>query len=253
MGNDLSLYTSAQDDFAAMRQQDIIMPRVTLQQATSLGVVDGKYRMGQFIDLAQEAVAIDMGAIGSVVPLMYWLEWIEWNPDRSAPKEKKIIARSLDPQSDLAKQASMYVEIDTPQGKRLKVTEYYHFIVLIPSYSGNYKDPFMISFAKSSHRCGKQWLNKLIKAKIKIGDSLVKAPIWANQWELSSKKEQKGGNTFAFSVIGAAKMIPTDVHADVKELSDTMKARRAEVASKNTGHEEDTSAEHAASEHPADV
>lgn len=234
MGNDLSIYSSANDDFAEVRQQDVIMPRLMLQQSNSPGVQDGKYKMGDIVDSQQETPAIATGASGSIVPLMFWLEWIEWNPDRTAPKDKKVLARSLDPASELASMAARYVEVDTPQGKRLRVTEYYHFITLMPSWSGNYSDCFMLSFAKSSHKVGKTFLNKLMKAKIKVGDSLIKAPIWAHQWELSAKKEEKDGNRFAVMSVGNGVLIPTEMHASVHELSEGFKARRKEMADKHS-------------------
>jgi hypothetical protein len=245
--NALSTYTSANDDFADVRQQDIIMPRIALQQATSAGVVDGKYKMGQFIDTAQETVAIDLLKIGKVVPLVFWIEWIEWNTDRAAPKDKRVVNRSTDPQSDLAKQASQYVKVMTTQGERLKVTEIYNFICLLPSYSGNYVDPFHIGFSKSSHATGKSWLNKLMKAKIRVEDQLIRAPIWANEWEISSLKEQKDGNTFARAVIGSSTMLPVELHADINALSIAFKERKQDIMKKNSGDGDEAHSESAPS------
>ena len=90
MGNDLSIYSSANDDFAGVRQQDVIMPRLMLQQSNSPGVQDGKYKMGDIVDSQQESAAIGIGSTGSIVPLMFWLEWIEWNPDRAAPRIRRF-------------------------------------------------------------------------------------------------------------------------------------------------------------------
>lgn len=250
MGNDLSLYTSAQDDFSGMRQQDLIIPRVQLMQAISPQVTSGKWRMGQYIDMVQEQPVVDNGKVAKIVPLMFWLEWIEWNPDRAAPKDKKVLARSTDPSSELAKMAEHYVEVDTPKGKRLRVTEYYNFIVLAPSYTGNYEDAFMINFSKSSHRTGKSWLNKLMKAKIRVGDASIRAPIWAHAWELSTKNENKDGNVYSMPIIGAGEMIPVEVHASVKAISDAMKQRRAEVMAKNANTETDDAG--SAGHEPAD-
>jgi hypothetical protein len=129
----------------------------------------------------------------------------------------------------------------TPQGERLRVTEGYNFICLLPSYSGNYTDPFHICLSKSSHSTGKSWINKLMKAKIRVEDQLIKAPIWANEWEISSIKEQKDGNTFARTVIGSSTMVPADLHTDINDLSVAFKARKDDIMKKNSAaDEEDT-------------
>jgi len=239
MSNALTLYTSAEDDFADVRQRDIIMPKIRLQQLTSKGVIDGKYKMGQFADTAQDVVAIDLQKVGRIVPLVFWLEWLEWNTDRSAPKDKLLIGRSTDPQSKLADEAGRFVKVMTDKGEKLKVTEVYNFICLLPSYSGNFVDPFLVSFGKSGHQAGKAWLNKLMKAKIKVGDALIKAPMWANEWEISSLKEQKDGNTFAVPVIGASTMVPSELHEQVSELSSRFKMHKAELMAKNSEAHDD--------------
>lgn len=244
MGNDLSLYSSVEDDFKDMRKSDLIVPRVQLMQAISPQVTSGKWRMGQYIDMVQEQTVVDIGKTAKIVPLMFWLEWVEWNPDRSAPKDKKVLNRSLDPSSQLAKMAENFVEVDTPKGKKLRVTEYYNFIVLIPSYSGNYEDAFIINFSKSSHRTGKAWLNKLMKARIKLGDTFIRSPIWANEWELTTKNESKDGNVYSLPIIGSSNMIPVEMHEQVKHNSDSMKAMRAEIIAKNAAAEDEGAAGH---------
>jgi hypothetical protein len=217
------------DDFADMRPQDVITPRLALMQPTSPLVIDGKYRGGQFIDTGAEKVVVEINKSTLILPVMMWLQWIEWNPDRSCPKDKRMIASSTDPRSELAAEASRFAEVVNSDGKKVfKVTEYYNFIVMLPEYTGTYTECFMTGFARSSHRVGKTWINRM--SKLQHGGH--KAPMWMHAWQLSQEKMQKDNNTFFVPKIGDAVKVPEDAWAGLNAIATEFKARKAEMAAR---------------------
>lgn len=257
MGNDLFLYTSASDDFQDMRKRDIIMPRLVLGQPTSPLVVDGVGTTGDLFDSSTKSVIAKLGTKIRIVPFVFWLEWIEWNPDVGAPKDKRMLARSVDPASLLAKRAEAFEK--TQDDKKVAVTEYYNFICSIvgedPSVPGyrDYSHLTVINFCRTSHRTGKGFLNKLSNAKFKPNPTSAptKAPIWFNEWELFTSREKKDNNNFAVYQIGSSRPTPTEFHLDLKTTRDELVARKQEIVEKNSAEaEKEDKTPHATTDQP---
>ena len=224
----LSIYGdyNRDDDFAGMRQQDLNLPRLRLMAFNHKLVKERKANAGAWVDTAAEATVIDSGQVGILIPLMFWLEWIEWNPDKAA--KQPIIARSSDPLSELAKSAERFEKIRGTDGKeKLKVTEYYSFLVLAPQYFGNYTDMLLLNYSKTGHKVGKAWLNRMRGFKIQEGEQKIGAPMWAVGWEFGSKVEVNDkGEDYYVPVVGSGKLIPQEAVETVKTVALECKARR---------------------------
>jgi hypothetical protein len=238
MSNELSIYNGA-EDFADMRQSDILTPRIKLMQFTSQEVKTRKRNAGEFVSQVDNGVLIPADKSSLVVPLMFWLQWIEWNPDRAAPKDKLILDQSTDPRGALAKRAESFEKIQTKNGPKLAVTENYNFLLALPEISGNYTDIYIYSFARSSHKIGKTWLNRM--QRIRHGGNI--APIWMHAWPLSSKVEKKENDEYCVPVIGDAQQIPQDSWDQLNELSKQLKSRKAEMAARAAASETSEHAE----------
>jgi hypothetical protein len=187
--NALAAY-NVKDDYEGVRQQDIITPRIRLQQLTSPAVGEGKAAAGDFM-LDNTEMLLRRGNKTKIIPLMNWLQWVEFNPDRKAPKDKRVLSRSVDPVGELAKSAEKYEEILNPEGKKqFRVTESFNFAVLLPSV-GFFDTVYILSFQRSGIRVAKGWLNTLLRRRQSNGD---KMPWFSAMFDLSSVFKDEGGD-----------------------------------------------------------
>lgn len=212
--NALSLYGSynIEDDFKEMRQQDKILPRLMLMQGQSKPVMERKAGVGDWIESSGQNVVIKGGESKLIIPLMFWLEWIEWNPNRK-DTTKRILNRSTDPNSELAKLAAARVKVKNEQGKDVnKVNETYTFLVLVPEFTGDYENPMLLSFARSGYFPGKQWLNRMRGISRDIGGQKVKVPMPAAAWAFSSAMKEQP-EIHQIPVIGAATFLEDEIAA----------------------------------------
>lgn len=230
--NALSIYGSYNKDldFADMRPQDVIIPRLNLMQYQTKPVKDEKAKAGDFFDSAAGVTAIERGTFGTVIPLLLWLEWIEWNPKRGT--DKRILAREVDPNGTLAKMAAKRETVVNSEGKKVqRVSETYTMLVLVPSYFNNYENMMLLSFARSAYFIGKQWINRMKMLKNKVGDQYVNVPMPCAQWALSSEKKTKDQNDFMVPKIGDATFLDAETCKWTMELA--AKAREAKAAYQN--------------------
>jgi hypothetical protein len=240
LSSNLALYATADDDFASMSQRDIIMPNLRLQQALSpMVAIKEKAKAGDFADASNELVIVPRDTRRFIVPLCFWKEWIEWNPNKDEKdKEKKIIDRSNDPSSALALSAERFEMIQYGDKELVRVTEYYNFIVAMRTEEGgaiDYGSLFVINFSKTSHKTGKVWLNKLSNAKVVIDGERKKAPIWYNEWELYSQKEtDDNGRPYFTSQIGSSRNIDPKFHEFLAKNRDLFQKKREEIMSRNS-------------------
>lgn len=205
---------SADDDFKDMRPNDYIVPRLRLQQGLSDMVQNGLAKAGQWADESGKQIVCDIGKNMNVIPITWWNEWIEWNPDKSA-QDKKILSRSCDVMSQQSKDSQNRVKVRTPAGKEVnKIDEQYNFLVCVPEYSGNYKDMMQLTFSRSSWRLGREWLNRMRAYKPivdPVTNEKLTAPLGSAIWEFGSTKEQdKEGHIYFEPSIG----LPTLVAAE---------------------------------------
>ena len=185
--NALATY-KAEDDFQDVRPQDKLTPRIRLQQMTSPSVAEGKAAAGDYM-LDSGEVILHRGGTTKIIPLMHWLQWVEFNPDRDAAKDKRVFGRSVDPNGDLAIAAGKYEEVVNPEGKKVfRVTESYNFAVLLPSI-GFYDTVYIISLQRASHRVGKGLINTLLGQRQSDG---VRYPFFASMFDLGNVFKDEG-------------------------------------------------------------
>jgi len=222
----LALYNGHTDnDFEDMRASDKIIPRLILLQYGSQPVKDGKFRAGTFINSASEEAVLRPSEDGKattigIVPLMWWKEWIEWNPDRNA--DKKILDRSTDPNSALAKRSMAREQVQTKNGPKFAISEAYTFLILCPEFTQSWNEPMLFSFARSAWNTGKKFLNRAQLLK----NNGRPVPLAGAMWELSFQKESKDGDDWVVPVIGAASFLDPDALALTLPLSSEFKAQR---------------------------
>ncbi len=243
--NALTTY-NADDDFQLMRKSDIIAPRLALQQFLSPGVTSQLYKPGDYVVESEKRVVVPFGKIGVVTPLMFWMNWIEWNPDRdNADKDKKIIDSSFDPQSALCKRAERFEEVQTPKGPKLAVTEYYNWIVALNGTPDklvyNWDDLAVLNFSKSSHRRGKEFLNRLYKIKQPDGS---RAPMCSHNFDLKVEFVDGGPNKkymvpeFGVSV----RETPAEQLPMLLEMVQALRNSRMELMQRDMEREKETGA-----------
>lgn len=240
-----TLFTGADDDFADMRKKDLILPRASILQALSPDVVEGKYPAGTVVDSATKSVIAEPRKDGlKIVPLMFWLEWIEWNRVRNVDKKERILGRSTDPQSDLAKRAEKWEVYTNDQGREVcTVTEYYNFTAaLVDPKRGNYDDVYLMGFARSSHRVGKMWLNRMLKTRINVDGAFVRPPMCFMQWAFKTELIKKDGFSFYAPCIGDGEETSRDLWPMLKAMSDEMKQRKHDIMERNS-NKDDTAAD----------
>ncbi len=227
MSNDLKIY-NPEDDFAQVRAQDLIVSRLRLQQALSPAVNAGKMVQGCFA-IDDNEVAIERGTLTRIIPIMFWFQWVEFNPDMNAPKEKKILNKSIDPSSTLAQEAEKYVTVLNPEGKKVfKVTESYNFVVLCPDL-GAFERPFVISFQRSSHKLAKAWLNRMMNMRV----NGAKINMWRNSWELGAEFIDAGPKKKYFLPnINKPEPVPEDKWEFLHGLATKLREGRAALAAR---------------------
>lgn len=241
--NLLSLISDAEDDFGGMRKRDFILPRANIMQALSPDVVDGRFPAGTVVDSSTKAAIIEPRKDGKfIVPLMMWIEWIEWNKQRNVGRDDRIIARSVDPQSDLAKRAESWQTYTDQNGREVPVvTEYYNFIAAFVDDNNDYDNIYLIGFARSSHRVGKMWLNRMFKTKVAIENKYVRPSMWAMRWAFKTELIRKDSFSYYAPAIGDGRENPREDWPRLKAIADEFKARRAEIMDRNTNvHEADS-------------
>lgn len=237
----INLMGNSDDDFVDMRKRDFILPRAQLTQPLSPDVVEGRCPAGAIRDSSTKQVIVAPKQEGMfIIPLMFWLEWIEWNRDRDASKDKMIIERSVDPTSKLARRAEAWETYVNDQGKeKAVVTEYYNFVcAIINAKYNDYDSVYLTGFARSSHKIGKMWLNSMYKRRIEINGEYVRPRMWATRWALSTRLETKDSYKFFIPVIGEGTENPRTDWAKLKDIADSFTARRAEIMDRNSNVQE---------------
>jgi hypothetical protein len=242
MANELSTKTfgdyNADEDFKDMRDSDLIMPRLRLCQHTSKQAKEGVVKAGSYYNSATNETVIAADKVGLVIPIMFWLEWNEWNPDKTAKPGTgpglQILARSTDPNSEIAQAAQRFDKIMTPKGEKIRVTEYYSFLVLVPEYTGDYTTPMLLSFSRTSHKAGKQWLNRMRNMAYKnAAGSFEKVPMPCAMWELSRSTEKKDGDDFFVQKVGQGTVLAPDIFATTLQTAAMYKAKRDQIVKSN--------------------
>ena len=167
--NALSTFVyDSESDFDQMEHSDKILPRIRLIQPTSPEATDDPpIPAGSFIYASIKQIVIPSGKFTKFIPLMWWKEWLEWNPDKNAPKVDRLLNKSTDPMGDLANICRSREKIETSDGKEMfRVTEVYNAVGSLPEVTGDYTALFLFKFSRTSHHPFKIILNVIDSIKI---------------------------------------------------------------------------------------
>jgi hypothetical protein len=247
--NQLIQYTG-DEDFQDMRRSDIITPMLQVQQFNSKLVQSREVMAGDIVDMVSKSPVYkspgpkDVEHKTKIIPIAYFLQWIEWNTDRDA--SQKILRQTADFNSPMVKEAERAVMVTNKDGKQVrKITEYYNFVCLLPEYTGNYSDSFIIPFSKTGHAVGKEWLNRMRKMTDSAGKPF---PMFMHEWEFSSVLKTKGNDKWYLPLIGSAKRVDPEYYGHLDELRKGFNlakkafAERAAAAHEAEGNTTDASA-----------
>ena len=210
--------------FAGVQASDILMPRLKLAQASDSNVKNPANKLvnGDYYNQSTLEKVFDAATGGWVVPIYFYKEMIEWNIDKKAEKNKKIIAKTTDYNSVEGRKMAWHVanrtKVTDSKGKSVnKITEYIHFLVVVPDIS--WTTPFQLSFYRSNYKVGKQLLNRAMNAVYITpdGGKIAGAPLYSMAYHLRSDVElNTDGEDYQISQIGQSVSNPPEVLADLR-------------------------------------
>ncbi len=222
--------------FAGVEARDILTPRLKLAQASDSNVKNPANKLvnGDYYNQSTLEKVFDAATGGWIVPIFFYKEMIEWNPDKKAEKDKKILAKTTDYNSPDGKKMAWHVanrtKVTDSKGKQVnKITEYIHFLVVVPELS--WTSPFQLSFYRTNYKVGKQLLNRCMNAVYVApdGQKVAGAPLYALAYHLRSDVElNKEGEDYQISQIGASVSNPPEVLPDLRRQYE--EARKAMAA-----------------------
>jgi len=234
---------NVEDDFASMRSRDVVLPTARIMQMLSPEVVQGKAAHGDMVDKSTANILFKAKTEKhAIVPFMMWLEWIEWNKVKTCPKNERIIERTTDPSSKLAKRSEAWETWKNNEGKEIPVvTEYYNFIVaFVTEDYANYDDLYLLGFARSSHKIGKMWLNRMRKNKIKLDGEYITPPMCAMRWAFKTAMvSNEAGQPYWIPSFGDGFQNPSGDLQRLISISNSLKEQRKEIMERNTNKETD--------------
>lgn len=120
-----SYIEDSKDGYENVRARDIEFPRLKLVQRMSQEAGDGA-AAGDVLNHLTGKVVASGGKPFNFIPVIHFVQWIEWNPIDSGGGIKEM---SVDPKSALAARAERSEK--DKQGK-FTVTEYHNFLVVLP-------------------------------------------------------------------------------------------------------------------------
>ena len=215
-----------------VRQEDLIIPRIVLEQALSPGVKGGTFAVGDLINSLSEELICPFGGSRLITPIKHWIEWIEWI---SREDGGGIKARSTDPTSELAKRCAAN-EKCMVQGREVPaVTEYHSFLVaLVDGETPSPEDVVCLSLGKTNHKVGRELLTKARQRQ---------APLDAGVYSLSAEEasNKKGDDYFIFK-LGNAGFVNEEMFkvfgAEAKRLKDVTIYADATESTGTTGKDD---------------
>lgn len=232
----VSTYVDDFDDFDEMGSEDLVIPRAAVMQGGSQLVKDGKAVVGSIWDTTQQRELVPREETGEIIPLVMFKDWIEWNPDRGS--EEKIIDRTRDKNSDLAKRARAFEKVEDSDGReKVAVTESYNFFALFPQAFGLTYDDIIekpelidecivwINFNRTMHKLGKLWLNrlKMLKATDPRTGEKTNARMFAAKWSITSKMKTRDGDDWFVYDVGSYELLPPEVVVVLSEKASQLR------------------------------
>jgi hypothetical protein len=205
-GGFLSKYV--EDNSLASLSEYVIVPRLKIIQAMSAQELKDKIGGEGFVcvrpgdQLVAEKIDATTGGSFLFVPQFFFNEWCLW-ADRRDKDSPRIIKRSYDPASDIAKNAANPDKrIEIYEGQERKRSEdqwkrsYVHHFCYAGVIYGDHAlagTSVVLSMERGEFGNGKQFNTAISMRRHALEDgSRVKVPLWAQVWELNAKFRDMG-------------------------------------------------------------
>jgi hypothetical protein len=232
---------AGQDTSLASMQAHVIVPRLKVIQ--SMTDKDLKAKVGGegtvCIRPGDEVVAA-LEEPFLFQPRFFYSEYATW-ADRKDNESSRIIGRSFDPQSEIAKKAAdakrrkeMYPDQEKkPEDKRLYYSHVHHFCWFGVIYgehplAGN---EVVLSMERGEFGQGRQFITAISMRKFQPegADKKVPVPLWAQVWQLASNSRTRNGNTWYGFDFKAPEGHPGIIRDDEVEHAQAEYARLAQL------------------------
>jgi len=133
-------------------------------------------------------------------PILFFPEFVAWNPLETRGSEPAVLERSFDPKSQVAERARSeklrQVPHATLPGKFISYVEHLNFVVVLYGEHEAAGTPMILSFARAEHKHGSN-LCSLIKMR--------RAPIYGCQFQaIVGQRNNNKGNWLGIDVINPA-------------------------------------------------
>lgn len=230
-------YDAAQD-FEDMEQEDFLTPRLKVAQSQTPEAQDGTVNNGDIFCAATSEVIVPRNSAKTIIPLAWWKEWLEWNPNRQDKKER-IIARSTDVHGDLARACNRRETVINSDGKKVpRVQSTYNVLLLVPEVS--WSDMYMMSFARTHYKVWKRLLN-LAKGLKHDPDGQGKrpCPLFGAGYEISTSLEDDGTNRWFEPRFGPPEFLGVEHLREIQPIVEKLRENIEQMKEAN-GSEEDT-------------
>ena len=235
-------------DFEQMDHGDKILPRVRLIQPTSPEATDDNpITPGSFIDASIRQVVVAPGKTTKFIPLLWWKEWLEWNPNKQAPKAERLLDKSNDPMGALATICRQREKVIASDGKEMfRVTEVYNAVGALPEITGDYTGLFMFQFSRTAHYPFKVLLNSIDRLKITDPNdetSKMKSPLFGAAWEFGSERKRNDKNeTWFVPKFGQATLLDKETLMFLAPIATRLREdRKTYMAQASAAHDEEVS------------
>jgi hypothetical protein len=232
----------AEDNSLASLQQHVIVPRLKIvQQMTAKDLKDKVGGDGTVCIRPGDEVVSALEEPFLFVPRFFYSEYCKW-ADRNDTDSNRIVSRSFDPASEIAKFAKdankrkeLYPDQEKkPENKRLYYSYVHHFCWFGVIYgdhelSGN---EVVLSMERGEFGNGRQFITAIASRKHQPDgmDKKMPVPLWAQVWELNSKmRPPKNGNQWYGFEFRAPKDRPAIIKDEEVEHAQSEYVRLAQL------------------------
>lgn len=199
-------------------------PRAKVVQAQSGPPLSDMFHPGDVIAVPiMQMIApmnADDGTLFVIVPVFFYPEWCQWNPLELKGTAPAIVARSLDPRSDLARKCKDSTKFREPHpempGLFVRNVEHLNFVCSLMSNDSMFGMPLILSFSRGEHRSGSNFA-ALIR--------LRKAPMYGCQFVAQVPKKKRAnqkGQWFGIDIMNPPEGI--DSYVRDEELFKSLQA-----------------------------
>lgn len=191
-----------------MVTQYLVPPRIKIVQPQSGQDIKSMSREGDVVVVPNKIMVaplqldpqthrpLDIGTPFQFVPIFFYPEWCVWNPYQMKDTLPTIRDRTTNPNDRIAKRAknsALWSDV-CPENKefRIRFCEHLNFVVMLTGGHELFGTPIVMSFAKSMHRSGTDFLS-LINQRGRVD-------LYGMQFEAATKLFPKDANQYWYKL-----------------------------------------------------